>query len=89
VATGADASAMAPPVTDGDGGSTITHFANLTPVVLVGGAVPTEIFTGQALNYPGIGQVNITIPDNASVAAPRLFNCRAPTANDEPDTARF
>ena len=59
--------AMTPPVADGDGGGTITHFANLTPVVLVGGAAATEIFAGQAPNYPGIGQVNITIPDNAPV----------------------
>lgn len=59
--------AMTPPVADGDGGGTITHFANVTPVVLVGGAVATEIFAGQAPGYPGIGQVNLTIPDNAPV----------------------
>jgi large repetitive protein len=61
--------AMTPPVTDGDGGGAITHFANSTPVVMVGGVVATEIFAGQAPNYPGIGQVNITVPGNAPVGS--------------------
>lgn len=61
--------AMTPPVADGDGGGTVTHSANQQPVVLVGGAVATLIFAGQAPNYPGIGQVNITIPDNAPVGS--------------------
>lgn len=59
--------AMTPAVADGDGGGTITHFANVKPVVLVGGSAATEIFAGQAPNFPGVGQVNITIPDNAPV----------------------
>jgi uncharacterized protein (TIGR03437 family) len=58
---------MTPPVADGDGGGAITHSADQQPVVLVGGAAASLIFAGQAPNYPGIGQVNITIPDNAPV----------------------
>ena len=43
-----------------------------TPTVLVGGITAPVLFAGQAPGYPGVNQINITIPANA------------PTGNDVP-----
>jgi uncharacterized protein (TIGR03437 family) len=56
---------MTPPVSDGDGGGTSNHTAVNTPVVMVGGITAPVTFAGQASGYPGVSQVNITIPANA------------------------
>lgn len=55
---------MTPPVTDGDGGGAALHTVVNTPVVLVGGITAKATFV-QAPGYPGVYQVNITIPSNA------------------------
>jgi len=55
---------MTPPVANGDGGGAITHNAVL-PVVMVGGITAPVGFAGQASGFPGVYQVNITIPQNA------------------------
>jgi uncharacterized protein (TIGR03437 family) len=55
---------MTPPVANGDGGGAITHNA-LLPVVMVGGITAPVGFAGQASGFPGVYQVNITIPQNA------------------------
>jgi uncharacterized protein (TIGR03437 family) len=61
--------AMTPPVTDGSDGGTVTHTANSTPIVWIGGVntgvTAPVIFAGQAGGYPGVYQVNISIPSNA------------------------
>jgi len=61
--------AMTPPVADGDGGlggnPPVTHNANATPIVLVGGITAEVQFAGQAPGYPGVSQINIVIPQNA------------------------
>lgn len=61
--------AMTPPVSDGDGGlegnPPVTHNANATPTVLVGGITAQVLFAGQAPGYPGVSQINIVIPQNA------------------------
>jgi len=61
--------AMTPAVADGDDGGTITHTANSTPIVWIGGVntgvTAQVIFAGQAGSYPGVYQVNIMIPANA------------------------
>jgi minor extracellular serine protease Vpr len=61
--------AMTPPVDDGSDGGTVTHTANSTPIVWIGGVntgvMAPVIFAGQAGGYPGVYQVNITIPSNA------------------------
>jgi uncharacterized protein (TIGR03437 family) len=53
-----------PPVTDGDGGGSMLHTVVNTPVVLVGGITAKASFA-QAPGYPGVYQVNVTIPGNA------------------------
>jgi uncharacterized protein (TIGR03437 family) len=55
---------MTPPVTDGDGGGATVHNVVNTPVVLVGGITAAAAFA-QAPGYPGVYQVNVTIPANA------------------------
>lgn len=55
---------MSPPVTDGDGGGSTLHTVINTPVVLVGGITAKATFV-QAPGYPGVYQVNLTIPSNA------------------------
>lgn len=59
--------AMTPPVADGDGGANppVTHNANATPIVLVGGITAQVQFAGQAPGFPGVAQINIFIPENA------------------------
>lgn len=60
--------AMTPPLADGYGGlepPVVTHFANQTPTVLVGGITAQVIFAGQAPGYPGVSQINIVVPENA------------------------
>jgi uncharacterized protein (TIGR03437 family) len=57
--------ALTPAVADGSGGGGVTSNANLMPTALVGG-VPAQVgFAGQAPGYPGVNQINITIPANA------------------------
>ncbi len=55
---------MTPAVKDGDDGGSTTHNA-VTPVVMVGGITAPVTFAGQAPGYPGVYQVNITIPQTA------------------------
>lgn len=60
--------AMTPPVADGDGGledPVVAHYANATPVVMVGGITAEVQFAGQAPGYPGVNQINVVIPENA------------------------
>jgi uncharacterized protein (TIGR03437 family) len=57
---------MSPPVADGAGeGATGTPTAESTPVVMIGGITAPVTFAGQAPGYPGVSQVNVTIPANA------------------------
>jgi len=44
-----------------------TYKANSTPTVLIGGLTAPVQFAGQAPGYPGVNQINITVPDNAPV----------------------
>ncbi len=56
---------MTPPVADGDGGlDGVAHFATF-PTVTIGGITAPVGFAGQAPGFPGVYQVNITIPQNA------------------------
>jgi uncharacterized protein (TIGR03437 family) len=56
---------MTPPVADGDGGlDGVAHFATF-PTVTIGGITAAVGFAGQAPGFPGVYQVNITIPQNA------------------------
>jgi uncharacterized protein (TIGR03437 family) len=59
---------MTPPVLDGDGGSgppLVTHNANATPIVLIGGITAAVQYAGQAPGYPGVNQINIIVPSDA------------------------
>jgi uncharacterized protein (TIGR03437 family) len=60
--------AMTPSVADGSGICPAANGlcnANAMPTVSVGG-VPAQVsFAGQAPGFPGVGQINITIPQNA------------------------
>jgi uncharacterized protein (TIGR03437 family) len=61
---------MTPPVTDGDGGGTVTHFVDVKPTVWIGDGTNTPVqatyqFAGQAPGFPGVYQVNIQIPNNS------------------------
>jgi minor extracellular serine protease Vpr len=56
---------MTPPVANGDGDSTVTHFVDNLPTVLVGGVPTTPLFAGQAGGFPGVYQINIVIPNGA------------------------
>jgi uncharacterized protein (TIGR03437 family) len=61
--------AMTPPIQDGANDLVTTHFANSTPIVWIGGVnggvTAQVIFAGQAPSYPGVGQINLMIPQNA------------------------
>lgn len=57
--------AMTPPITDGVADLTVTHFANATPTVMVGGVAAQVQFAGQAPPYAGVNQINIVIPNGA------------------------
>jgi len=60
--------AMTPAVADGSGTCTAANSlcqANLTPTVLIGGISAQATFAGQAPLYPGVYQINVTIPQNA------------------------
>jgi len=58
--------AMTPAVADGAAGlDGLTHTANNTPQVTVGGIQAQVLFAGQAPGFPGVYQVNIQIPQNA------------------------
>ena len=59
---------MTPSVSDGSGNCSAANGlcnANATPMVLVGGVIAPVAFAGQAPGFPGVFQVNITIPQNA------------------------
>jgi trimeric autotransporter adhesin len=59
---------MTPSVPDGSGTCPAANGvcnANATPTVLVGGVPAQVAFAGQAPGFPGVFQVNITIPENA------------------------
>jgi uncharacterized protein (TIGR03437 family) len=59
---------MTPAVPDGSGtcpGPGGICNANATPTVSVGGITAPVGFAGQAPEFPGVFQVNITIPQNA------------------------
>lgn len=61
--------AMTPPVSDGDAGGSVTHTVNSTPLVWIGGVsggISAQVdFAGQAPGFPGVYQVNFTVPNNA------------------------
>jgi uncharacterized protein (TIGR03437 family) len=60
--------AMTPSVPDGTDGGAATgsiHNANALPTILVDGIPVTPVFAGQAPVYPGVYQVNFTIPQGA------------------------
>ena len=60
--------AMTPSVADGSGTCTAANglcFANAQPTVFVGGVPVQPGFAGQAPEFPGVQQINITIPQNA------------------------
>jgi uncharacterized protein (TIGR03437 family) len=61
--------ALTPSVPDGTPGLSATqdYYANSTPTVLVGGVTAQVQFAGQAPGYPGVNQINITVPENAPV----------------------
>jgi uncharacterized protein (TIGR03437 family) len=59
---------MTPQVPDGSGACPAANGicnANATPTVTVGGVPATVAFAGQAPGFPGVFQVNITVPQNA------------------------
>ena len=58
---------MTPPVADGDGGvdPPVSHFADNSFQVLIGGVAAKIEFAGQAPGSPGINQINIVVPDDA------------------------
>jgi uncharacterized protein (TIGR03437 family) len=59
---------LAPPLADGVAPSltdTTVYNARMVPTVLVGGVAALVTFAGQAPGYPGVNQINITIPANA------------------------
>ncbi len=55
--------ALQPPVADGAASPASPAVA--TPTVLVGGIMAPVLFAGQAPGFPGVNQINITIPANA------------------------
>jgi uncharacterized protein (TIGR03437 family) len=58
--------ATTPPVPDGSGGSSGTvYLVNSQPIIMVGGIVATQAAAAQAPGFPGVYQVNVTIPNNA------------------------
>jgi uncharacterized protein (TIGR03437 family) len=60
--------AMTPSVTDGSGVCPAADglcIANAIPTVTVGGVSAQVMFAGQAPGYPGVAQINLTIPQNA------------------------
>jgi len=61
--------AMMPSVADGAGAGTGTSTVVSTPVVMIGGVTVPVTFAGQAPGYPGVYQVNITIPANAATGS--------------------
>ena len=57
--------AMTPPVADGASGfDGVTHEANLKPIVTLGGITAPVLYWGPS-GYPGVYQVNITVPQGA------------------------
>ncbi len=57
--------ALTPAVADGAGGiDGVTHNANLKPIVTIGGITAPVAYWG-ASGYPGVYQVNITVPQGA------------------------
>jgi uncharacterized protein (TIGR03437 family) len=60
--------AMSPSVNDGSGSCPAASelcYANAQPMVLVGGVPAAVVFAGQAPGFPGVDQINVTIPSNA------------------------
>jgi uncharacterized protein (TIGR03437 family) len=62
---------VTPALGDGANDTANLHTANQTPIVWIGGVnsgITAQVaFAGQAPQYPGVNQVNITIPQNAPV----------------------
>ena len=59
---------MTPSVVDGSGtcpAPTGLCNANAMPTVFVGGVPAAVVFAGQAPGYPGVAQINLTIPAGA------------------------
>ena len=60
--------AMTPSITDGSGACPTANGlcnANTMPTVLVGGVAAQVSFAGQAPGFPGVAQINLTIPQSA------------------------
>ena len=58
-----------PPIADGAGGiDSTTHEAVLKPAVTIGG-VPTQVSYYGPSGYPGVYQINVTVPQNAPTGA--------------------
>jgi uncharacterized protein (TIGR03437 family) len=62
---------MTPPVSDGDGGGSVTHNADVKPNAWIGDGTTqkqaTVQFAGQAPGFPGVYQINILVPSDAPV----------------------
>jgi uncharacterized protein (TIGR03437 family) len=55
--------ALTPPVADGTAGDAgVLHNADAGVVVYVGGEPATVVFKGQAPGFPGLYQLNVTLP---------------------------
>ncbi len=57
--------AVTPTVGDGAASLDATRFANTQPVVLIGNVTATVDFAGLSAQFPGVNQLNITVPLNA------------------------
>jgi uncharacterized protein (TIGR03437 family) len=56
---------VSPPVSDGDAPGAVLTSANTPPVVMIGGVSAPVLFAGLQPQFPGVYQLNITIPTNA------------------------
>jgi len=68
---------MTPPLKEGAADLVTTHFA-VTPTVLVGGITAKVDFAGAAPQFPGVYQLNITIPQNAQIGDNVPLQIRSP-----------
>jgi uncharacterized protein (TIGR03437 family) len=57
--------ALSPSVADG--AANLASDSVMTPIVLIGGVTAAVAYSGQAPGYPGVNQINITIPESAPV----------------------
>ena len=55
---------LTPPVPDGSGGDPGTLYLAVNPTVLVGG-ITAQAAAAQAPGFPGVNQINVTIPNSA------------------------